>query len=137
VINNPKITKILIKFPAILIAGALWILSSQSILPKPKGIFGFDKFQHLLAYAVLSAAVCLWFSPEFRERRLVITLFFAALISSVYGVIDEVHQYFVPGRDCDVWDWVADTLGAFIGAGSFLWIARTSRPRQNKTQETT
>jgi VanZ family protein len=47
-----------------------------------------------------------------------------ALLGSVYGVIDEVHQYFVPGRDCNVWDWIADTLGAILGAGAILLIQR-------------
>jgi VanZ family protein len=32
-------------------------------------------------------------------------------------VVDEIHQSFVPGRDANVWDWVADTLGALAGAG--------------------
>jgi VanZ family protein len=114
----------LIKIPVLLVAGAIWFLSSQSILPQPKGILGFDKFQHLLAYAVLSAAACLWFSPDFRHKRPVRALIIAALAGSVYGIIDEVHQYFVPLRECNVWDWIADTLGAFLGAGTSLWALK-------------
>jgi VanZ family protein len=40
----------------------------------------------------------------------------AAVIASAFGATDEVHQSFVPGRNADVADWVADTLGAAVGA---------------------
>jgi len=29
----------------------------------------------------------------------------------LYGGSDEVHQLFVPGRDCNLYDFVADTIG--------------------------
>ena len=97
-------------------AAGIWYLSSQSILPQPRGVLGFDKFQHFLAYFVLAAAIALWFSRE-RWRRPGFRLpVFTAALGSLYGVIDEVHQYFVPGRNCNVWDWLFDTLGAIIAA---------------------
>jgi VanZ family protein len=45
------------------------------------------------------------------------TFILTACIAAVYGIVDEIHQYFVPGRDCSPWDWVADALGAAAGAG--------------------
>jgi VanZ family protein len=108
--------KIVTKLPVLLIAGFIWFLSSQSILPQPKGILGFDKLQHLLAYFVFAGSLGLWFSPNqwqfYRLRTLLLTI----LITSAYGVVDEIHQYYVPGRDCNVWDWIADTFGAILGA---------------------
>jgi VanZ family protein len=114
--------KILFRVPALLIAGAIWFLSSQSILPQPKGILGFDKLQHLIAYLVLAGAVGFWISPEFWRQRRFLALFLVGLVSSAYGVIDEVHQLFTPGRDCNVWDWIADTLGAVLGAAAVMWV---------------
>lgn len=38
---------------------------------------------------------------------------------SLYGVSDEVHQFFVIGRSTDVLDWLADTIGAGI-AGALM-----------------
>jgi VanZ family protein len=108
--------KIVTKLPVLIIAGFLWFLSSQSILPQPKGILGIDKLQHLLAYLVLASALGLWFSPEHWQFHRPRTFLLIILISSANGVSDEIHQYFVPGRDCNVWDWIADTLGAAIGA---------------------
>jgi VanZ family protein len=111
----------MLKMPAFLIGVVIWVLSSQSILPQPKGILGFDKLQHLAAYLALAFAVVLWFPPERRRFPGLWVCLPAALIASVYGIVDELHQYFVPGRDCNVWDWIADTLGSAIGA--FIGVA--------------
>jgi VanZ family protein len=108
--------KILIRLPVLLIAGLIWFLSSQSILPRPKGILGWDKLQHLLAFGALSVTAGFCIHLAFWRRRPVLSLLIIMLACSAYGAIDEFHQFFVPGRDCSVWDWIADTLGAFLGA---------------------
>jgi VanZ family protein len=36
------------------------------------------------------------------------------IICSLYGVTDEFHQYFIPNRDCEFWDWLADFAGIII-----------------------
>jgi VanZ family protein len=118
------ILKIVPKIPALLVITGIWFLSSQSILPSPKGILGFDKLQHLIAYLVLALTMSFWFSPVQREFHRLRTLLLLVFISSLYGAIDEIHQFFVPGRDCNVWDWIADTLGAFLGAGAALLADR-------------
>jgi VanZ family protein len=115
---------ILLRLPALLIAGVIWFLSSQSILPQPKGILGWDKLQHFLAYGALGVAAGLWASPVFWKRRHALALLLTTLAGSAYGAIDEFHQYFVPGRDCNVWDWIADTLGAFLGALAIMLYIR-------------
>jgi VanZ family protein len=117
-----KIPYFLIRLPAIFAAALIWFLSSQSILPKPKGILGFDKLQHLLAFAVLAGAAGLWVSREKWKSRGRFFLLLIAAIGSAYGIVDEIHQFFVPGRDCNVWDWIADTLGALIGAAAWMGV---------------
>lgn len=108
------------------VALALWLLSSRSTLPMPQGVPGMDKAAHFIAYAALAAALALW--PKTATWRLhpLCTAFIVIAIASVYGGVDEVHQSFVPGRDASVYDWLADTLGAGTGAGSFAWwVKRT------------
>jgi VanZ family protein len=131
--TDVKIKTVLRRLPAPLIAAGIWFLSSQSTLPKPKGILGFDKLQHLLAYMALAGAAGLWVSPEgWRRRRLFVTVLVAAA-ASVYGVTDELHQHFVPGRNCNVRDWIADTAGSVIGAAIAAGTAAlVSRFRQRK-----
>jgi VanZ family protein len=122
--------KIAPKIPALALISVIWVLSSQSALPVPKGVLGFDKLQHLLAYLALAASFALWFSPEQRRLRRLRTFLLLVLVSSLYGVIDELHQFYVPGRDCNPWDWIADTLGAFLGAGTALLADRLALLRQ-------
>jgi VanZ family protein len=114
--------KIIARLPALVIAGGIWFLSSQSTLPIPKGILGIDKVQHLLAYLALAVGAGLWISPAMWRARRFLAFFLAVLAVSLYGIVDEIHQSFTPGRDCNVWDWAADTLGAILGAALMTWI---------------
>jgi VanZ family protein len=122
--------KCLLKLPGFLIAGMIWILSSQSVLPRPKGMLGFDKAAHLAAYAALAAALALWYSREQWQARPFRRLVLIVALSAVYGIGDEIHQYFVPGRDCSLWDWIADVLGAVLGAGAAALICRNLKERK-------
>ena len=42
--------------------------------------------------------------------------------SALYGVSDETHQLFVPFRQSDVLDVIADTVGGTVGAWGWRWI---------------
>ncbi len=44
-------------------------------------------------------------------RRLLVV---AALLS-VFGALDELHQLLIPGRDCELGDWIVDSLGGATG----------------------
>jgi VanZ family protein len=45
-------------------------------------------------------------------KILLITFIFAGL----YGLSDELHQLFVPGRDCSAFDLFIDLTGSFLGS---------------------
>ena len=53
----------------------------------------------------------------------------ASLLSTgVYGITDEIHQYFVPGRFADPWDLLADMVGALLGVIAYhVWLYLQSR----------
>ncbi len=51
------------------------------------------------------------------------------VIAVVYGSLDELHQAFVPGRDPDVFDLMADTTGA-LGAVIVVWLLNRLRRRE-------
>ena len=52
----------------------------------------------------------------------------AILLTSSYAATDEYHQLFVPLRTADIRDWLADTVGATIGAVVYV-ATRFGRPR--------
>ena len=52
-------------------------------------------------------------------------IFFIALgWSSFYAATDELHQYFVPGRNCTLHDWAIDTVGALCGVTAVFIVIR-------------
>ena len=50
---------------------------------------------------------------------------FSFLVSSLYGLSDEVHQYFVPYRTFSLFDLLADMIGSLFGIVIFLYLQRT------------
>ena len=44
----------------------------------------------------------------------------AVLAVSLFGLTDEWHQSFTPGRFVEVADWVADTLGAIVAVTIYV-----------------
>lgn len=75
-----------------------------------------DKVEHLLAYFVLS--ILLYLTLLFQKKSVLLknyAMLFTLLIVFTYGVLDEVHQLMIPGRSCELLDFLADVLGGIIG----------------------
>ena len=51
-------------------------------------------------------------------------IFFGAFLAFLYGLTDEIHQAFVPGREASALDVMADGAGAMIGSRLFVWTRR-------------
>ena len=119
-----QFSKILLRFPAIFVMGVSWYLSSQERLYMPD-FQNSDKLVHFVCFGFLAFCWTLWFSNEswkIKSKRsvllrnvLLLRILIVVAIVSIYGIIDEIHQSFVPGRFCSVFDWIADTLGAGMG----------------------
>jgi hypothetical protein len=77
---------------------------------------------HVPAYAVLAAAwrwaLRAWMRAS-NARALV-----ACAFASVYGVLDEWHQSFVPGRYASLTDVMLDRAGAVLGVWLIAWASR-------------
>lgn len=86
------------------------------------GIPGFDKFAHFTAFAVgaMLLANALHLTLELPRKK---QTFLVIAIISIFGIIDEWHQLYTPGRSgADVGDWIADTLGAAAGVALFFYL---------------
>ncbi|MBI2046915.1 VanZ family protein [Candidatus Pacearchaeota archaeon] len=53
-------------------------------------------------------------------------IFVVLLVSFVYGALDELHQFFVPNRVADIFDFGKDAAGSLISLG-FLGLMRRLR----------
>jgi VanZ family protein len=106
----------------------LAIIFAASSIPNlrqlPGGIS--DKSGHSIGYAMLAGLLLRALAGGRLEgvtwKRGVAAIVFATF----YGVTDEFHQLFVPGRSADRYDVLADGVGATIGTaiGWLLSVAR-------------
>lgn len=112
--------------PVALYAGMIFYLSAQSHPEEHLPSFLLkdvsDKVLHGVEYGIL-ALLCYrafrWAAGPAIARQAVML---AIVTASVYGITDEVHQFFVPFRESSWLDWLADTIGAAIGAISWRFI---------------
>ena len=104
-------------------AGLIYFLSSLSTISLPKGIWSFDKVIHCVEYGVLAFLIARAIRAP-SGQRLALVAVAAWFLSTLYGMSDEFHQYFVPGRSSDGYDILADSVGSVLGAGAFTFHSR-------------
>jgi VanZ family protein len=118
-------------FAALALAWAaliFWASSRPNPFPfLPSGLLSKDKLLHAAAYAVLAALVLGALASG--RRRVLGAIVLAAFLATAYGASDEWHQSYVPSRDPDPNDVVADAAGAVFGAAVAAVILRRRRAR--------
>ena len=110
--------------PALSYMALIWALSSVALPDLPIDRFPLrDKGVHAVEYALLAflvthASLRTW--PDRARARIAAV---ALLVTCGWGVLDEIHQAFVPGRSAAPLDLVADLAGALIGSSARLALA--------------
>ena len=103
-------------FPLLFIAVLEFYLSSKSTLPRPPFAIPYlDKFEHGTIYAGMGFFASRAFKSSSLPVLSVIPGICAILFCVFYGFSDEIHQSFVPNRETDIVDILADTIGGIIG----------------------
>ena len=101
---------------------ALVFAVTMALLPKPPHMpidqFG-DKFEHMLAFATIALLAALSF-PTARLFRIGERLSFLGALIEVLQSIPSLH------RDCDIRDWIVDTLAITVVL-LVVWIVRRGR----------
>jgi len=116
--------------PAALWAALIWTLSSMPDVPGSSWV--------TIPFADKIAHFGLFFIQSLLLRWAGVPAWLAFSMATAWGGIDELHQRSVPGRDPDVWDFMADTIGAAAGSlrpsirilNTQLSKARFSRPQR-------
>lgn len=86
-----------------------------------------DKIAHVGIYFVL----CMLSKRAFHHQERWVwlrdhSLLGAFLFTIVYGILDEVHQMYVPNRSADIYDAMADAFGALL-FGGWTWYSLRKR----------
>jgi VanZ family protein len=86
-----------------------------------------DKIEHFSAYMVLAVFLSLAYTFQTKFKGISNKPFlFTFLTIFGYGIIDETHQLFIPGRYCDWKDLTADVIGGLVGITFVYVIIRSS-----------
>jgi len=99
----------LVWLPLVLYSGVIFAVSSLSKPPTPPGNFS-DKTLHFGAFFVYGLLA------HFAVRNSIprLSAWLPFFLSALFGASDELHQWFVPGRDCSFLDWLADLSGSSV-----------------------
>lgn len=96
-----------------------------------------DKIVHFCIYLVLFLAF--YYSFINQTKFLLFykySLLSAFIFTSLYGASDEFHQFFVPGRNCEFNDWVANVIGALFGIAIILIYEKFFKNKNNNSLNT-
>jgi VanZ family protein len=107
--------------PVLLYAGLIFWLSSQTHTEREKQLLNVvpDVMLHALEFGFLALLLLRQLYQAGRVGNILRATILSLFISASYGVLDELHQGFVPGREMDFRDGVADATGALV----FLLLA--------------
>lgn len=108
-------------FPLFVYCSIIFYLSSKTVIH-----VSHDKMAHTIEYAGLGFLIArLLFHSYPKKIKWMILL--APILGALYGVSDEFHQSFVPGRDSSGWDVLADFFGSSLGVLVYVAIHRLQR----------
>ncbi|MXY24162.1 MAG: VanZ family protein [Acidobacteria bacterium] len=105
--------------PALVLTAAIFAVSHSSAPPFAGSVP--DYWAHMGIYALLSAAVLHGLQRGDWRNVTLARVVVAVLLSAGYGLTDEYHQAFVPGRTPSARDVAADVAGGVVGAGG-AWV---------------
>ncbi len=118
-------------WPALLWALIVLLLTGLpgNVFPKITSFWDWlepDKVVHLFIFGILSFLILWGYRTQYFEgkNRYVLVLS-SVIISAFYGLITEVLQKYVfIGRSGNIYDFLADTVGALLGWLFFSWLFR-------------
>lgn len=110
-----SVLRIILKIAPFLYMALIWMLSSN---PSDKYVtFSIadsiiKESLHLIEFAILYILLVLFFLTERNLTKK--TNVIAAILACLYGLLDEIHQYFVPSRSATLIDLIKDVTGVTV-----------------------
>jgi VanZ family protein len=105
----------------------LMVSSIPRLAPPPLGLTFTDKIAHFSEYLVLGVlSLHAFFKSGYGGRN---SFRAAFVICAAYGMLDELHQYLIPGRTVEILDMIANISGSLAGAGlTLIFKSRVMKP---------
>lgn len=133
--KKPKRSSRIIAWGLVVIwAGLIFVLSSIPGSGYPSHPEILNVVAHFLLFVIL--AVFLTRALSFSKLSFVKVGIAAIVITSLYGLSDELHQYLVPYRNCDMFDWGVDTIAGIVGTiATIFYLSARIVSRSRKRDE--
>ena len=111
--------------PALFYAVLIFLMSSIPGGELPDlPFFSFDKIVHAIEFGLFGMLLFRAFRyPLSLPHPYILTL----AVGIPYAALDEIHQLFVPGRNCDIYDFYMDVLGIIVFSAVSMRLNRTRR----------
>jgi len=114
--------------PAIAYAALIFSLSQMSHPPGAEAAP--DYVLHFLEYGLFALTV-LWGMTRGLKRRFSFRIGLNSwAIVTAYGILDEVHQFFIPERSSSIHDVLADTLGAAVFLAACYFVLKSGKAKR-------
>jgi VanZ family protein len=112
----------------------------QSANPSPDQIPSIpfiDKVLHGAAYGIMGILFYRAYQTLRIKDNIHMLMLLSVVSASLYGISDEIHQSFVPFRDAEVGDVIADIIGAFSGVYLYqsLVVSRMDKKQRKLNSE--
>ncbi len=101
----------------------IFLQSSYPSLETVPAVPHMDKFLHFVVYGILGILFFRAYSTLRIKNNVNLTIIISILSSGLYGISDELHQYFVPYREAELMDALANLLGS-IGGVTVYFLSR-------------
>ena len=88
-----------------------------------------DRFYHAFEYFILTVFI-FYAIKKTRDAVMKENIFLTAMIVISIGILDELHQIFIPTRYCSIYDFLADGIGMLLMV-LFLTVFELTIKRQN------
>ncbi|MFH1154121.1 MAG: VanZ family protein [Pseudomonadota bacterium] len=134
--QNPKaalVRTIRYRLPLFAYCALIFWQSSYAVPMDMPSIPYLDKLLHAGGYALLGLLSARALKSDFPGLSSGRLLFWAILVSTLFGIFDEFHQSFVSSRTADAFDALFDALGSAAGAIFYIRYAWYTTPARKTT----
>lgn len=104
-------------FITLVIAGLIFWISSLNLGEGTGGTGYLSLVYHFFAFFFLAGFLFISIVKGKKNYLLFLT---GILLAVLYGILDEIHQYLVPGRYCSLFDVYVNSLGIFLASGIYF-----------------
>jgi VanZ family protein len=111
-----------IQLPLFIWTGTMILFSSLpgNKLPEVVSFWQWDKVAHSAEFFIFTVLLFQYFVRA-RHKTPAEALRLCLFIGLTYAALDELHQLFIPKRECDIYDFGADATGILAGI-SAAWL---------------